>query len=481
MKIIVQDRKISDIIADLEIVLVINKDIKHKFIKDSKQLEFLGFKGEDGQSVIIDNRLYIGVDGFLHDDIRVATAQAIKAIGTKPIKSAKIALYIKEQESEVEYVRAMVDGIVLGGYRYNRYKSKKEEISLDTIILSTQSYNNLELAEEEIQSAVNKAAVVSNATNLTRNIVNTTPHDMTPQDMANMAQKIADENGLNIKIEDEKYLEQNGMNAMLAVSRASVHRPRLIHLTYKPKESKGTIVLVGKGLTYDSGGLSLKPAEHMVTMKSDKSGGSAVLGVMDAVSKLKLPYEVHGIVGAVENMIGGDAFKPDDVLIAKNGKSIEVRNTDAEGRLVLADVLSYAQEEVEADYILDFATLTGACVVALGEYTTGIMGHSNKLKHQMFNASNSSGELVGSLPFNKYLKKLIKSEIADISNIASSRYGGAITAGLFLDNFIEDKNKDKWLHIDIAGPAYVEKAWGYNPHGASGAGVRMAVQFIEQL
>jgi leucyl aminopeptidase len=272
------------------------------------------------------------------------------------------------------------------------------------------------------------------------------------------------------------------MGAMLAVSRASRHKPRLIHLSHKPKNAKKKVVLVGKGLTYDSGGLSLKPSDFMVTMKSDKSGGSAVLGIMDAVAKLNLPIEVHGIVGAVENMIGGDAYKPDDVLYARNGKSIEVRNTDAEGRLVLADCLCYAQDEIkDIDYILDFATLTGACVVGVGEYTNGIMGNNDTLNNKVIKYSLKSGENAALLPFNRYLRKLIKSDIADVCNIASSRYGGAITAGMFLDNFIEEKYKQKWAHIDIAGPAFVESSWGYNPKGASGAGVRLAVEFIKNL
>jgi len=179
-------------------------------------------------------------------------------------------------------------------------------------------------------------------------------------------------------------------------------------------------------------------------------------------------------------MIGGNAYKPDDVLIARNKKSIEVRNTDAEGRLVLADCLDFAQD-LKPDFLVDLATLTGACVVALGEYTSGVMGHSSNLKHSFMNSAKKSGELASSLPFNKYLKKLLKSSVADISNISSSRYGGAITAGLFLDNFIRDEYKEKWLHLDIAGPAYVEKSWGYNQYGASGAGVRACTYWLKDF
>lgn len=313
-------------------------------------------------------------------------------------------------------------------------------------------------------------------------MVNTAPADFYPEVMAKMAQEIAKDVEIKCEIHGESYLEKHKMMAMHSVGRASIHESKLIHLTYKPKNPKFKIVLVGKGLTYDSGGLSLKPADFMVTMKADKSGGCAVLSTMWAIAKLELPFEVHGIVGAVENMIGGNAYKPDDILTAKNGKTIEVRNTDAEGRLVLADCLCYAQDEIkDIDYIFDYATLTGACVVGVGEYTTGIMGNNEVLKRNAVASALKAGEYATSLDFNRFLKKTIKSEIADVCNVANTRYGGAITAGMFLDNFIYDENKNKWIHFDIAGPAYVEKAWGYNAHGASGAGVRTTIGFLKDL
>jgi leucyl aminopeptidase len=180
-------------------------------------------------------------------------------------------------------------------------------------------------------------------------------------------------------------------------------------------------------------------------------------------------------------MIGGDAYKPDDVLVAKNGTTIEIRNTDAEGRLVLADTLCYAQQEVKADYLFDFATLTGASMVGVGHYTSSIMGNNPEVVQELIKGANIAGEFATQLDFNRYLKKTIKSEIADICNISNTRYGGAITAGLFLEAFIDEDHKDKWAHIDIAGPAFVEHAWGENPHGASGAGVRMMIKFLEKL
>lgn len=455
--------------TDCEIILVKNKKIK----ENKELLKSLNFKGNDEECILLPEmkKLYVGCENADHDSIRIAIATAVKKINTTNFKSA----YIKVKDNLSSYV----DGFELGNYSFTQYKSEKEEKVEKNI------YIEVSKIDKEIQKEFEESVAICNSVNMVRDFVNTTPEDFYPAIMAKNALNIAKENNLECKILDEDYLESNNMGSMLAVGRASRHRSKLIHLTYKPSgktKAKKKIVLVGKGLTYDSGGLSLKPADYMVNMKSDKGGGCAVLGIMNTISALNLPLEVHGIVGAVENMIGGDAYKPDDVLTARNGKTIEVKNTDAEGRLVLADCLCYAQDEIEdIDYILDYATLTGACVVGVGQYTNGIMGNNSALKREIVKSAIDSGELATTLPFNRYLKKTLKSDIADMSNIASTRYGGAITAGMFLDNFIKDENKDKWVHLDIAGPAFVDAAWGYNPAGASGAGVRLTIEFFKNL
>jgi len=455
--------------TDCEIVLVKNKRIK----ENKKLLKTLNFKGSDEECVLLPElgKIYVGCEEFTHDNIRIAVATAVKKLNSTNFKSA----YIKVKSNLSSYV----DGFELGNYAFTHYKSEDDKTIEKNI------YMEVNKIDTDIQKEFEEAVAICNSVNMVRDFVNTAPEDFYPEVMAKHAISIAKDNGLECKILDEDYLEENGMGAMLAVGRASRHRSKLIHLTYKPTgktKAKKKMVLVGKGLTYDSGGLSLKPSDFMVSMKSDKSGGCAVLGIMNTIATLNLPIEVHGIVGAVENMIGGDAYKPDDILKAKNGKTIEVRNTDAEGRLVLADCLCYAQDMIEdIDYMFDFATLTGACVVGVGQYTNGIMGNNIKLNRSVVKNALNSGELATTLPFNRYLKKTLKSEIADISNISSTRYGGAITAGMFLDNFIKDENKEKWVHIDIAGPAYVESAWGYNPYGGSGAGVRLALEFMKNI
>jgi len=440
--------------------------------EDKTLLEKSGFKAEQDEVLVLHEKaiIYGGVEKEDVDSLRSLLAQVVRVSQKFQYTSATLTC------NNTKLLQAIVEGTLLGNYKFDMYKSKKNAFSLESLIISVEDES-----VEEARLIAQKAIIISNSTNFTRNLVNTTPEDMNPIDLADVARELSNDNNLTCNILNEAGLEKENMNAMLAVGRASRHQSQLIHLSYTPTNPKKIISLVGKGLTYDSGGLSLKPASSMVTMKMDKAGGCAVLGMIKAISELKLDVEVHAFVGAVENMVDGSAYKPDDVLTSKKGDTIEVRNTDAEGRLVLADVLTYAQENVKADYIFDYATLTGACMVALGQYTVGVMGHSHGLKHKLGPAVKNSGELTGSLPFNRHLKKLLKSEIADICNISSKPYGGAITAGLFLDNFIDEDMKDKWMHFDIAGAAYTESAWDVNGYGATGAGVRLTVALIDEL
>lgn len=461
------EKNIKKVNADLEII--ITDSIKN--IKEKEILENLSFEAKDEAVVLLpeSKKIFVGHEAKDYDSLAIAIATAVKKFTSTKFTSAKIVV-------EKQNLKALTEGALLGAYTFDKYKSEKKEEKEKELIFCIEKLTKAtkKIFEESIE--------IATAVNRTRDMVNTVPEDFYPETMANEARKIAKEANLSCTIHGEKYLEKNGMNAMLSVGRASRHESQLIHLTYKPKDAKKKVVLVGKGLTYDSGGLSLKPADFMTTMKSDKSGGCAILGVMSIISKLELPIEVHAVVGAVENMIGGDAYKPDDVLKAKNGTTIEVKNTDAEGRLVLADCLCYAQDEIkDIDYIFDYATLTGACVVGVGEYTSGIMGNNNELANEVVSCAHKAGEYATVLHFNRFLKKTIKSEVADICNIANTRYGGSITAGIFLEKFISKENKEKWVHHDIAGPAYVEKPWGYNPFGGSGAGVRMTLEFLKNI
>lgn len=458
--------------ADLTLEFIMPQQLEnHRF---ARLLTQAGFKAENDQACALhEHRLLVcGIADMQGETMRAAAANAVKTAMGYAYTSLKIAQYREESFAP------LIEGIVLGSYRFDGYKSDPKPSSLCDVIFSNENFDGSVPETTSLEAILKQTLIIAKATNYVRDLVNQTPDDMTPLGMANAAESLALYNNIECTILDVNGLEAERMNAMMSVGRASAHPPRLIHLAYKPKNPKKVISLVGKGLTYDSGGLSLKSGAAMVTMKMDKAGACAVMGMLKAISELELDIEVHGFIGAVENMIGGNAYKPDDVLRAKSGKTIEVRNTDAEGRLVLADVLGYAQEKVKADYIFDYATLTGACVVALGPYTTGVMGHNQELKHSFVEAGGEAGEYCGILPFNRHMKKLIKSDVADVSNISSKPYGGAITAALFLDNFINEDMKDKWVHFDIAGPAYTESPWDVHAHGGTGAGVRMTLKWL---
>lgn len=487
---------LAHIEADITLVFIIDKNFKHKWI-DKSFLESLAYKADTPLLHQETKTLYLPIKQLNKDCAREAGAQAVRYLKSYPFKKAKIGFYTPESSKESKkqgspnasaktaIMAEFALGAMLGAYCYDTFKADKQSLSLRHIAISLETaeskqQDHVKQLAQALEAAIEEAKILAESVNIARDLVNTPPQIATPKYIAHTAINHAQVLQISCKILKKDALKKEKMGAYLAVAKASNKSPRLIHLSYAPKNAKQKVVLVGKGLTYDSGGLSLKPADYMITMKADKSGACAVLGIMNAIAKLKLPIEVHGIMGMAENMIGGNAYKPDDVLISREGKSIEVRNTDAEGRLVLADCLSYAQD-LKPDILIDFATLTGACVVGLGEYTSGIMGYNQALQEAFEQSALESGELVARLPFNRHIKKLIESKIADVSNVSASRYGGAISAGMFLGEFIREEYKQKWLHIDIAGPAFVEKEWDINPYGASGAGVRAGVQFLRDL
>ena len=374
------------------------------------------------------------------------------------------------KETEPELAQAIVEGILLGGYKFDKYLSKKDDYKLKELQLRVKRKY-----KSETEKSVELGKLLAEAQNFTRNLVNEPGNVINPVKLAEIAENLAKEYGFEIKIYDEEEIEKMGMNAYLSVAKGSANPPRFIHISYKPEKAKNKIALVGKGLTFDSGGLNIKPGDYMRWMKMDKAGACAVLGVFKALGELKPDVEVHGIIAAAENMPDGKSYRPDDIIKAKNGVSIEIGNTDAEGRLTLADALCYASE-LKPDKIIDMATLTGACIVALGEYTAGVMGNNQRLINKILEVSQKTGEWMWQLPFNDMLREDIKPKNADVYNIGKSRYGGAITAGLFLEKFV-DKNIP-WVHIDIAGPAHTTKGWYYHPFGATGFPVRTITTFL---
>jgi len=378
-----------------------------------------------------------------------------------------------------EVAQALVEGISLGSYRLMKYLTSDDSgaprlRSVDVLVARA--------ATHEAQGGLQTGRVRAEAVNLARDIVNEPAIVVTPMKMAEVARRIAQECHLEIKVLEKSDLVRMGMGAILGVAAGSNQPPCVIHLTYRPQDGRRgrvpRLALVGKGLTFDSGGLSLKTASGMETMKLDKAGATAVLAAMSALSKLKPRVEVHGIMGMTENMPGGSAIKPGDILTGMGGKTIEVLNTDAEGRVVLADALVYAQRQ-KPDQIIDLATLTGACMVALGSQVTGVFGNDQGMVDRFLASSKQAGEKCWQLPLVEEYTDQIRSDVADLKNTPSTRYGGAITAGLFLRAFIE--NGLPWLHLDIAGPAFLESEQGYMRKGATGATVRTLLSYIQSL
>jgi leucyl aminopeptidase len=367
--------------------------------------------------------------------------------------------------------QAGAEGAILATYEFTKYKKKEDkEIVLEKIIFLTANFP-AEALNRGITVGVRGAA----ATNFARDMINEPPNVMTPAKLAEMAQAVAKSPTIKCKVYERAQIEKMGMGAYLGVAQGSTQPPKFIHLHYLPRgrKAKKNLAVIGKGLTFDSGGLNIKPEQYMTTMKCDMSGAAAVIALFKALAEERPPLEVHGLIAAAENMPSGKAFRPDDVLRAMNGKTIEIINTDAEGRLTLADALSYA-EKLKPTAIIDLATLTGACVVALGDYTAGVLGNDQKLIDSLLTSAKVSGEKLWQLPFDEDMKDKLKSEVADLKNLGD-RYGGAITAAMFLREFVV---KTPWAHLDIAGPAFNEKGWSYNPKGGVGFGVRTLLEFI---
>lgn len=405
-----------------------------------------------------------GDDACDLDTLRVASAVAARSAKKFDKLATTLASVAVEGAATADSTAACIEGSVLGCYELLDFKSNPTPVTLSEVIVAGGD-----------AGAAARGSAAGEATALARRLANTPARDMRPRDMAAAAETVAGEGGLDVEIWDLERVKSERLGGVEAVTAGSVEEPRLIRLTYTPEaEQAGTIVIVGKGITFDSGGLNIKPADNMERQKTDMSGGAAVIGAMSALSVWKPAVRVIGIVPASENMPGSDAIKPGDVFAARNGKTVEILNTDAEGRLVLADGLSLAAE-AEPDAIVDLATLTGACVMALGTRIAGLFANNDVLAAQIEAASERSGEAVWRLPLAAEYRQQIDSDIADLRNIGS-RGAGAITAALFLSEFAGDV---AWAHLDICGPGRSDSADGYLNKGATGFGVRLLLQLID--
>ena len=410
-------------------------------------------------------------DKFSPNELRNIAGAAVRYLKPKGVRSLAIALPENVSFTPENAVRAAIIGALIGNFDPDIYKSDRKDQSVQSVtIVASESSDKARL-----QAAMAEGRTIGESQNFTRELVNEPGNRMTPTMMAERARKMASEVGLNAEIFGPEDIKRMKMGAFWSVAQGSDEPPALIVLKYEPKDAPAQphLGLVGKGITFDTGGISIKPADGMEKMKYDMAGGAAIIGVMRAIALLKPKVKVTAIICASENMPSGKAQKPGDVQIAMSGKSIEIINTDAEGRLVLADGLCYARQ-LGCTHLADAATLTGACVVALGIVNAGIFANNDAMYERFKKAAHQAGEKVWRLPLDDDYREQIRSNIADIMN-TGGRYAGAVTAAMFLKEFVDDK---PWIHLDIAGTAWVEENKPFIAKGPSGIAVRSLIEFV---
>jgi leucyl aminopeptidase len=383
-------------------------------------------------------------------------------------------------KTEEKILGAAAEGAYLADYSFLKYRPEEIRNCEKRGIITLSFVDERQKVVRDAARAIALSEVRSRAVIYARDLVNEPAGQMTPEHLLKHATAlVANNKNLKLKVINREQAEKMGMNAYLAVAQGSDAEPFFIHLSHHPKKAKKKIVIIGKAVTFDSGGLSLKPAEAMETMKTDMAGAAAVLGAFSVLDDLDIRAEVHGIIPACENMPSGKAIRPGDIVTALNGKSIEILNTDAEGRLTLADALSYADKFIKPDMVCDLATLTGACMVGLGPDIAGLMTDDKNMSQRFLSAAEESGEMLCALPLCEQYSEFIKGDHANLRNTGRVRYGGAITAGLFLKEFAGNR---AWAHLDIAGPAFAEREVNaYTPKGGTGYGVRTLLSLLKKL
>jgi leucyl aminopeptidase len=403
------------------------------------------------------------------ETIRRATAAGVRR--ARDLGARTVAVHLAADSGNArERAHALVEGAMLGTYAFDRYKREKSEKVVDTLKVITDAGSS-----DGATRGTREGEVFARAAAFARDLVNAPANDVTPTHLAEVAADVARGSRLKLSTYDRADCERLGMGAFLAVAAGSVQPPKFIHLTYAPSRRPARrIAIIGKGITFDAGGLDLKPPDGMLRMKNDMAGAAAVLAVMRALPDLAPAVEVHGLVAATENMPSGSAFRPGDVLRAMNGTTIEIGNTDAEGRLTLADALAYAAARIKPDEAIDVATLTGACVIALGPLCSGLMANDQALADRVLAAGAAAGERVWQLPLIDEYRDHLKSDVADLNNVGP-RGGGAINAGLFLKEFATGM---RWAHLDIAGSAFTDKDLPVAPKGATGVPVRTLLTYL---
>jgi leucyl aminopeptidase len=444
------------------------------------------FSGKDNEQILlyeppetkVERCLFIGMgdkEKIDMENLRRFAGQAVrKAI---QVKLKKVVIVLPDGASvgadAGDVLRAIAEGAGLANHKFDKYKENSKDQCLKEIVLVLPAR-----ATQKERTLVRQVKTVTQATLLARQWVNTPANDKVPVQFAEMISAGARDTGLRIKVMGEAQLKKQRFGALLSVSAGSSNPAKLVEMVYAPPKAKKTIVLVGKGVTFDTGGYNLKSSSGLSTMKIDMGGAAAVAATMIAVAGLKPKSRVVGVTPLVENMVSGDATRPGDIIKSFSGKTVEIGNTDAEGRLILADAMAYAVKKYKPDTLIDLATLTGACLVALGEKMAAVFSKDQTLSDAIVASGRATHERCWPMPLPDDYKDLLKSELADISNQPSTRYGGAITAALFLSEFVGDT---RWAHIDIAGPVFQKKGSDYCAPGGTGFGVRLLCDLIGKL
>jgi len=445
-------------------------------------LEARGFSGKTGESVALPTLgrlpaatlLLVGLGDRAKVDADVLRRAAGSVVReARGARHAVTTLALALPGDGRAAVRAVTEAALLAAYRFDKYKasSNASRPGPERLVVVAD-----EAGDGELEAALAAARARAAATNLARDLSNEPANSLHPADLAAAAARAVEGKDVTVAVKDERDLAAEGFGGIVGVGQGADNPPRLVELRYEPEGARGRVVLVGKGITFDSGGLSLKPPDGMTTMKTDMSGAAAVLAVMSALAELGVKVAVTGYLASAENMPSGTATRPGDVLRMKNGKTVEVLNTDAEGRLVMADALALGAA-AGPDAIVDVATLTGACMVALGRHYTGLMSNDDALAGEVLAAAATAGERTWRLPLPEEYRKDLDSEIADLKNISGHRYGGALVAGLFLQEFVDGR---PWVHLDIAGPARAESEDAYLGKGSTGAAVRTLLSWLER-
>ena len=447
------------------------------------------FKGKDGQTLfLVPHRmralhlLLVGTGKrrtLSAEKLRRTAGTAVKSANSVRATSLTILLPDRatlhdgqwDETRGAEAGQACAEGAILANYRFDKYiTSANEKLTLRSVQIAVASAQEL----PQVRRGIRTATVVGSAVILARNLTNAPANEITPDTLARQTRIEGRQAGFKVTVFGRKEIRRLGMGGLTGVSQGSAAPPRFIILQYNPGgRGRGTVVLVGKGVTFDSGGISIKPSAGMAEMKMDMAGAAAVIGTMSAAARLNVPFHLVGLIPATENLSGGSAMRPGDILRHYNGKTSEVDNTDAEGRLILADALGYAAR-FSPDLVIDLATLTGAVVVALGHFAAGMLGNDQQTMDLLATAGRRTYERVWQLPMFEEYEPLVKSDIADVKNVGG-RWAGAITGAMFLRKFV---GKHRWVHLDIAGTAMLEEATAYAHKGGSGFGVRLLVEFL---